>query len=92
MSDYSYRKIDSVLHSRIRLAIVSALVTVDEMDFPMLRDIVGATDGNMNTHLKKLEEAGYISVQKEFVERKPVTNYRLTGKGRDKFQALRRGS
>jgi DNA-binding HxlR family transcriptional regulator len=87
MSDFRYTKLDTVLHSRIRLAIAAALVGVDEMDFSRLRDVVGATDGNMNTHLKKLEQAKYISVHKAFVERKPVTSYRLTEKGRKGFRA-----
>jgi DNA-binding HxlR family transcriptional regulator len=87
MSDFRYTKLDTVLHSRIRLAIAAALVGVDEMDFSTLRDVVGATDGNMNTHLKKLEQAKYISVHKVFVERKPVTSYRLTEKGRKSFRA-----
>jgi DNA-binding HxlR family transcriptional regulator len=85
--DYRYTRLDTLLHSRIRLAIVAALIGVEEMDFTRLRDVVGATDGNMNTHLKKLEQAKYISVHKAFVERKPFTSYRLTEKGRKSFQA-----
>ena len=78
MDTDNYQRLDELLHSRIRLAVVSLLVTVEEMDFTLLRDRVGATDGNMNAHLKKLEEAGYIAVKKKFVERKPVTRYRPT--------------
>jgi DNA-binding transcriptional ArsR family regulator len=86
MSDASYKKIDEHLHSRIRLAIVSILVGVEEIEFTALRDRVGATDGNMNAHLKKLEDAGYLAVKKQFVKRKPVTSYRLTAKGKDSFK------
>jgi predicted ArsR family transcriptional regulator len=86
MSGEHYQALDEVLHSRIRLAIVSILVTVEEIDFIPLRDRVGATDGNMNSHLKKLEEAGYVAVKKKFVERRPVTTYRLTAKGKDNFK------
>jgi DNA-binding PadR family transcriptional regulator len=86
MSVENYHTLDEVLHSRIRLAIVSILVTVEEIEFTLLRDRVGATDGNMNTHLKKLEEHGYVSVKKEFVKRKPLTTYRLTVKGKENFK------
>jgi len=82
----NYQQLDELLHSRIRLAIVSILVTVEEIDFTPLRDRVGATDGNMNAHVKKLEEAGYIAVKKKFVDRRPVTRYRLTAKGRESFK------
>jgi DNA-binding HxlR family transcriptional regulator len=87
MDTGTYQTLDEILHSRIRLAIVSVLVTVEKIDFPALRNRVGATDGNMNTHLKKLEEAGYINVEKLFVNRKPLTNYRLTTKGLKRFHA-----
>jgi DNA-binding MarR family transcriptional regulator len=86
MGTGNYHLLDELLHSRIRLAIVSILVTVQEMEFTMLRDRVGATDGNMNSHLKKLEEAGYVTVKKKFINRKPVTSYRLTAKGRENFK------
>ena len=86
MSDGNYHLLDELLHSRIRLAVVSILVTVEEIDFTLLRNQVGATDGNMNAHLKKLEQAGYIAVKKKFIERKPVTRYRLTAKGRESFK------
>ena len=86
MKDYSYDKLDTIFHSRIRLAITSALINVEEMEFTTLRDIIKATDGNMNTHLKKMEEAGYISVKKEFINRKPVTFYSLTKPGIKKFK------
>jgi DNA-binding HxlR family transcriptional regulator len=86
MSGVHYQALDEMLHSRIRLAIVSILVSVGELDFAPLRDRVGATDGNMNAHLKKLEESGYIAVKKRFVKRKPLTSYRLTTKGWDNFK------
>jgi DNA-binding HxlR family transcriptional regulator len=86
MGGGNYQALDEILHSRIRLAIVSVLVAVEELEFTPLRDRVGATDGNLNAHLKKLEESGYIAVKKQFVRRKPVTGYRLTAKGRDSFK------
>jgi DNA-binding HxlR family transcriptional regulator len=86
MSDGNYQALDEILHSRIRLAIVSILIAVEEIDFTLLKHRVGATDGNMNSHLKKLEQAGYVGVKKRFVERKPVTTYWLTAKGRENFK------
>jgi DNA-binding MarR family transcriptional regulator len=80
---FDYRQIDDILHSRIRLAVVSVLARCEEAEFTYIRDTVGATDGNLTTHCKKLEESGYISVDKRFVERKPATFYRLTQQGRD---------
>jgi DNA-binding MarR family transcriptional regulator len=87
MSDFDHRRLDEVFHSRIRLAIVAALVPVEELDFVSLRELVGATDGNMSTHTKRLEEAGYVEVRKRFVDRKPSTSYALTEKGRTSFTA-----
>jgi DNA-binding MarR family transcriptional regulator len=86
MKEYDYQKLDSVLHSRIRLAITSVLVSCEKAEFTYLRDMVHATDGNINTHLKKLEEASYVSVEKKFVDRKPITYYQLTTKGMAAFK------
>lgn len=85
--DFDHRRLDDVLHSRLRLAIAAALAAVDEMEFAALRDLVGATDGNMTTHTRRLEEEGYVEVRKRFVGRKPCTSYRLTRKGRSAFAA-----
>lgn len=82
MSDFDYQKIDDTLHSRIRLAIIAALVSVEQADFNFLRDTVKTTDGNLSTHLRKLEEVGYVASKKRFVERKPQTTYKITEKGR----------
>jgi DNA-binding MarR family transcriptional regulator len=86
MTDFDYRQIDPVLHSRIRLSITSLLSGVEEAEFTYIRDTVGITDGNMTTHMKRLEEEGYLSVKKIFAGRKPVTYYSLTGKGREKLR------
>jgi DNA-binding MarR family transcriptional regulator len=87
MKNFDYQQIDDVIHSRIRLAIMAVLVAVDEAEFIYLREKVGATDGNLSVHLKKLEEAKYISVKKSFSERKPITHYKLTASGRKAFEA-----
>ena len=87
MTDFDYQQLDEVIHSRIRLAIMAVLISVDEAEFTFLREKVGATDGNLSIHLKKLEEAGYIEVTKQFVAKKPVTSYKLNHKGRKAFEA-----
>jgi DNA-binding transcriptional ArsR family regulator len=83
--DFDYRKIDPVLHSRIRLAIVALLMGSEEAEFSYIRDKVGATDGNMSTHMRQLEQANYVSFQKIFQGRKPLTLYALTDLGRERF-------
>jgi DNA-binding MarR family transcriptional regulator len=82
MMDFDYKQLDDTLQSRIRVAIMAALVSVVEADFNFLKDMVKTTDGNLSTHLRKLEDAGYVSMKKKFVERKPQTKYKVTEKGR----------
>ena len=86
MNQYDYTQLDDVIHARIRLAIMSVLITVEEAEFTFLREKVNTTDGNLSIHLKKLEEAGYIYVNKRFVERKPQSSYRISEKGRIAFE------
>jgi DNA-binding MarR family transcriptional regulator len=76
---------DPVLLSRVRLAVVAALVTRKEMTFPDLRALLDLTQGNLSTHLTKLEEAAWVDVEKSFVGKKPRTTIRLTAKGRRAF-------
>ena len=66
----------------MRLAIVSTLAVHDSLSFTELKDLIGATDGNLSVHARKLEEAGYVSCKKSFQDRSPRTDYRLTAKGR----------
>lgn len=87
MNNYDYQEIDDVIHSRIRTSLMAVLVSVDEADFNFLKEKVKATDGNLSVHLKKLEDAGYVSVQKIFVERKPVSRYKITSKGYKAFDS-----
>jgi DNA-binding HxlR family transcriptional regulator len=86
VSDFDYQLLDDVIHSRIRLAIISLLISVDEAEFNFVKEKVNATDGNLSVHIKKLEDAKYISVKKEFVDRKPRTAYSLTKTGRTAFE------
>lgn len=76
-------ELDPVIHGKLRLAILSLLSSVDDAEFTWLRDKTGSTDGNLGAHLQKLEEAGYIRVEKKFILRKPVTLYRMTETGRN---------
>lgn len=86
MNEFDYQQLDDIIHSRIRLAIMAALTSVNSAEFTFLRDKVGTTDGNLSVHLKKLEDVGYIHVTKTFVERKPVSIYTLTPTGRKAFE------
>ncbi|MBL8006354.1 MAG: transcriptional regulator [Ignavibacteria bacterium] len=84
--NFDYQQIDDVIHSRIRTSIMAVLVSVDEAEFNFLKEKVNATDGNLSVHLKKLEEASYISVKKAFINRKPVSKYKITNKGYKAFE------
>lgn len=86
MTDFDYQQLDDIIHSRIRLAIMALLASLETAEFTYIREKTGATDGNLSVHLKKLEEAEYISVTKTFVDRKPVTIYTLNKKGRKAFE------
>ncbi len=74
--------LDSLIHERVRLGIVSALAGHDRLAFTELRDALGLTDGNLSAHARKLEDAGYIVSHKSFVDRMPLTEYELTERGR----------
>lgn len=77
--------LDPLLHERGRLAIVSVLAAADRLPFTELRDTLGMTDGNLSIHLQKLEERGYVAIDKRFVGRRPHTTCRLTRAGRLAF-------
>ena len=81
-SPFDHNAIDDVIHGRIRLGVVAYLSAVESALFSELRDKVGATDGNLSAHLRKLEDAGYVAVAKSFVNRKPQTRLALTASGR----------
>ena len=85
MPDFDYQQLDDRIHSRIRLAIMSILIGVEQAEFNFLKKQVKTTDGNLSIHLRKLEEAKYITVKKEFVDRKPQSQYHITRKGRQAF-------
>ena len=74
--------LNPVVHGKLRLALLTLLTGVEEAEFTWLRQKTGATDGNLGAQLLKLEEAGYIAVEKKFVERKPQSLYHMTDAGR----------
>lgn len=80
---FDHSSIDDVIHGRLRLGIMAYLSTASPAIFGELRDRVGATDGNLSTHLRKLEEAGYVELEKRFVGRRPQTRVHLTSAGRE---------
>jgi DNA-binding MarR family transcriptional regulator len=80
--------LNETIHQTVRLRIMASLVTLapnDEVEFTYLRDLLEVTDGNLGAHLRKLEEAGYITLNKAFVERKPRTYISATVDGRKVF-------
>jgi DNA-binding MarR family transcriptional regulator len=74
--------LDAVIHERARLGIVSALAANERLSFVELKSLLGATDGNVSAHTRKLEDAGYIVARKRFEGRVPRTEYELTEAGR----------
>lgn len=81
--------IDRTIHAPARLMILAFLAVVESADFTFLLNQTGLTRGNLSSHLSKLEEAGYISIEKEFVERIPRTLIRLTEDGRAAIDVYR---
>lgn len=79
---FDHSRIDDVIHGRLRLGIMAYLSTASPAIFGELKQKVGATDGNLSTHLRKLEDAGYVRQEKRFVGRRPQTRVHLTEHGR----------
>ncbi len=80
-------ELDRLIHERVRLGIVSALAVNGSLSFTELKEILDATDGNLSTHARRLEEAGYVICTKEFDGRAPRTEYALTEQGRSEFES-----
>jgi DNA-binding MarR family transcriptional regulator len=78
-------RLDPMVHAPVRLAILSMLATVDNASFSFLKESVGTTDGNLSTHLTKLEANGYVVIEKTFKDKKPHTICSITEKGRTSF-------
>ena len=85
MDDFDIDGIDEVIHGRLRLGVMAYLSSRESADFTELKTRLKASDGNLSVHLRKLEEAAYVSIDKSFVDRKPLTRIRLTDAGRSAF-------
>ena len=81
--------LDQIVHAPARLTILTYLYVVESVDFLFLKNVTGLTWGNLSSHLTKLEEAGYVAVEKEFKGRKPHTMLHLTDEGRTAFRAYK---
>ena len=76
-------ELDKIIHERMRLGIISALAANEALSFTDLKNLLGTTDGNISVHARKLEEAGYLTCEKSFKGRVPLTEYRITEAGRE---------
>lgn len=80
------KELDPLLHSQLRLAVMSILMNVDEADFPYLKEKTESTSGNLSVQLDKLSGAGYINIKKSFVGKKTRTTCKVTDAGRKAFE------
>ena len=85
MNPEPFLQLDRVIHEKGRLAIMSMLAASRDLSFTELRDALGMTDGNLTTHIRTLQEAGYVAVAKSFKNRRPLTTCSLTAAGRKAF-------
>lgn len=85
--DFDIDGLDEVIHGRLRLGIMAYLSSAETADFSALKARLQATDGNLSVHLRKLEDAGYVAIDKQFVDKKPLTTITLTEPGRTAFIA-----
>jgi DNA-binding transcriptional ArsR family regulator len=85
MAMTQFKDLDPVLHSQLRLAIVSLLMSVEEAEFSFLQEKTQATSGNLSIQITRLREAGYINVTKKFRKNYPLTLCKITSHGRQKF-------
>lgn len=85
MNPEPFFQLDRVIHEKGRLAIMSMLAASAELSFTELRDTLNMTDGNLTTHIRALQEAGYVSVAKSYQNRRPLTTCSLTAAGRKTF-------
>lgn len=81
-----FKELDPLLHSQLRLSVVSLLVSVKEADFSFLKEKTGATAGNLSVQITKLTDAGYIEVNKSFKDNYPLTTCKITKKGLSAFE------
>jgi len=87
MARFDIGKIDDVIHGRLRLGVMAYLADAEVADFTELKTALDATQGNLSIHLRKLQEAGYVTIDKSFLNLKPLTRVRMTETGRQAFIA-----
>ncbi|WP_337185920.1 transcriptional regulator [Phenylobacterium sp.] len=80
-------RIDDVIHGRLRLGVMAYLANAEVADFNELKSVLEVTQGNLSVQLRKLEEAGYVAIEKGFLGRRPRTRVRITAAGRTAFAA-----
>ena len=81
-----FTPLDPLLHSELRLAVMSLLISTDDAEFPFIKEQTGATAGNLSVQIDKLSAAGYIEVEKTFKGKRPCTICRITPAGRQAFE------
>ncbi len=82
-----FKELDPILHSQLRLAVISLLISVREAEFTFIKEKTAATAGNLSVQINKLKEAGYIDVTKQFKDNYPLTVCKITKNGIDAFEA-----
>jgi len=87
MARFDIGGIDDVIHGRLRLGVMAYLADAEVADFTELKNALEATQGNLSIHLRKLQEAGYVTIDKSFLNLKPLTRVRMTEAGRQAFIA-----
>jgi DNA-binding MarR family transcriptional regulator len=85
MNSFNADDLDPVIHGKLRLGVMAYLASAGSASFTTLREKTGSTDGNLSTHLRKLEDEGYIKIAKSFENRKPLSLINMTDKGREKW-------
>jgi len=85
--DFDIAAIDEIIHGRVRLGVMAFLSANDVADFNTLKAKLSTTDGTLSVHLRKLEEAGYVTVDKGYNGKRPVTRLSMSAKGRQAFRA-----
>lgn len=87
MAQFDIGKLDDVIHGRLRLGVMAYLANAEVADFNELKRVLEVTQGNLSVQLRKLEDAGYVAIEKGFLGRKPRTQARITPAGRKAFAA-----
>jgi DNA-binding transcriptional ArsR family regulator len=81
-----FKELDPILHSQLRLAVISLLIGVQEAEFSFIKEKTNATAGNLSVQLNKLKDAGYIEISKQFRDNYPLTTCRITTIGLEAFE------